>query len=157
MSNWLKNNKKKVIVTSIVLIAFILFVVFLVSIINFLMPDTKASVYGDRCEVTADYPINDEKEKEIESFINEYDKIKFVSFKVKCNLIDIVVEVDDKENFKTVKEMGKKLLSKFSKEELEHYDIELMVRSNNEESQDFPQIGTHHKKINDSMNNDFVW
>ena len=157
MGNWLKNNKKKVIITSIVLIALILFVVFLVSIIKYLMPDTKASVYGDRCEVSADYPINDEKKKEIEEFFNGYDKITLVSFEVKCNLIDIIVEVDDKENFKVVKDMGKKLLSKFTQDELDSYDIELMVRSSNEESEDYPQIGTHHKKINDNINNDFVW
>lgn len=154
---WVKNNKKKTIFISIVLIAIILFIIFLIAIINYLMPNTKASVYGDRCEITQDYPIKDDRKKAIKEFIEDYDKIKLISIDVKCNLIDIVVEVDDKENFKTVKAMGKKLLEKFDKEELQRYDIELMVKSTNEKSEDYPQLGTHHKMINGKMNNDFVW
>lgn len=158
MKNFLdkiKNNKKKTIFISIVLVAFILFIVFLIAIIKFLMPNTKASVYGDRCEITANYPINDDRKNSIREFFKDYDKIKLVDIDVKCNLIDIVIEVDEKENFKNVKAMGKKLLEVFDKEELERYDIELMVKSTDEKSD--AQIGTHHKMIDGKMNNDFVW
>ena len=72
-----KNKKKKVIITSIVGIAVLLFIIFLVAIIKYLMPDTKASVYGDRCEVSADYPIKDDRKQAVEKFFDSYDKIKF--------------------------------------------------------------------------------
>lgn len=151
----IKNNKKRTIFISIVLVAVILFIVFLIAIINYLMPNKKASVYGDRCEITQDYPIKDERKNEITDFFKDYDDMKLLTIDVKCNLIDIVVEVGDKVKFKDVKTMGKKLLGKFDKEELQRYDIELMVKSSNEK--DYPQMGTHHKLIDGKMNDDFVW
>lgn len=159
IKNWFKNNKKKAIITGIVLLTLILCVVFLIAVIKYLMPDTKASVYGDRCEVTEDYPVADDRKDKIKSFLEkkDYANMSFISMEVKCNLIDIIVEVDDKASFSKVKSMGKKMLGEFSKEELEKYDIQLIIRSNNDESEDYPKIGTHHKKINGSMNDDFIW
>ena len=159
IKEWLKNNKKKAIIIGIVLITLILCVVFSIAVIKYLMPNTKTSVYGDRCTITQDYPVAEDREDKIKEFLDskDYSSMNFVSFEVKCNLIDVIVEVDDKTSFSKVKGMGKKMLSIFSEDELKKYDIQLLRRSNNEESEDYPKIGTHHKEINQSMNDDFIW
>ena len=154
---WIKNNKKKAIIYGVVILAFILFIVFTIFIINFLMPNTKGSVYGDRCDVTKDYPVASEREQKLKEFLKGYDNMDLESIEVKCNLIDVVVKVDDKVNLSKVKDMSKKMLEVFSKDELKYYDIELMVHSNNDNSEVYPQVGTHHKEINGESNASFIW
>lgn len=83
--------------------------------------------------------------------------MSLVNFEVKCNLINVIIEVDDKTSFSKVKSMGKKLLSVFNEDELKYYDIQLMIKSNKEDSDDYPRIGSHHKEINGSTNEDFIW
>ena len=68
-----------------------------------------------------------------------------------------IIEVDDKINLTTVKDMSKKMLEVFGEDELKYYDIQLMVRSNNDKSEVYPQIATHHKEINGESNAKFIW
>ncbi len=159
IKDWFKKNKKKTIMLGLALISLILCIIFLVAVIKYLMPNTKKSVYGDRCAITADHPIADDREDTIKKFLDskDYSTMKFVSFERKCNLIDVIVEVEDKTSFSKVKAMGKKLLSVFDKDEQKYYDIQLIIRSDNDESEDYPKIGTHHKEINGSINDDFIW
>lgn len=154
---WVKKNKKKVIGFFVVIAILVAFVIGIWGVVSYLMPDTKESVYGDRCDITEQHPVSKKRESEITKFLKDYDKMKLIDYDVKCNLIDIVIEVDDSMSFSDVKTMGKKLLEVFKEEELKYYDIELMIRSNKEDSADYPKIGTHHKEINGSMNDDFVW
>lgn len=157
-TKWLKNNKKKVITIGVVLLVIIVFVVFLWSIIAYLVPNTKESVYGDRCEVTEKNPIASDREEKIKEFLEkDYKKMKLISYDIKCNLVDIIIEVDDKTSFSDVKKMSNKLIEVFEENELKYYDIELMIKSNNEKSEDYPRIGTHHKEINGTINKKFVW
>ena len=87
----------------------------------------------------------------------KYDKMTFKSIDVKCNLIDIIVEVDDSVNVSTIKTMSKELLKVFSTEETKFYDIQLLIKSNKKDSDTYPIIGTHHKEIDGSVNDHFVW
>lgn len=157
MKKWFKDNKKKAIIIGIVVLALILFVIFLTAVIKYLVPNTGESVYGDRCKITENYPVEDNKKEKLEEFLKEYKNTELVDYEVKCNLIDVIIKVDDSVKLSTVKSMGKKLLKIFTDEELEHYDIQLMIESNKEDSSVYPVIGTHHKKIDGSMNKNFVW
>ena len=157
MKKWIKNNKKKAIIIGVIVLALALLIIFSYAIISYLVPNTKASVYGDRCKVTSNYPVESDREDKINEFFKEYKEVKLKTFDVKCNLIDIVIEVDDKYSFSKVKDMSKKLLEVFSEDEIKYYDIQLMVKSNNEKSELYPKIGTHHKEIDGKVNDSFVW
>lgn len=157
LKNWVDNNRKKAVIIGILLVALILSVVFLIGVISYLMPNTKESVYGDRCELTEEHAVDGERESKIEEFLKDYDGMNLVNFEVKCNLINVIIQVDDKASFSKVKSMGKKLLSVFNEDELKYYDIQLMIKSNKEDSDDYPRIGSHHKEINGSTNEDFIW
>ena len=154
---WVKNNKKKSIILGVVILALILMIVFTYFVISYLMPNTKGSVYGDRCEVTKKYPVDNDREEKLKTFLNDYENMDFVSIEVKCNLIDVIIKVDDKVNISKVKDMSKKMLEVFSEDELKYYDIQLLVKSNNEKSEVYPQIATHHKEINGESNGKFIW
>lgn len=158
MKNWIKENKKKAIIIGVVILAVVLLVVFAFAIISYLVPNTKASVYGDRCKATSEYKVESDREDKIKEFLKDYNDMDLKSFDVKCNLIDIVIEVDDKVSLSKVKDMSKKLLKVFSEDEYKHYDIQLMVKSNaGDKSEVYPKIGTHHKEIDGKINDSFVW
>lgn len=157
LKKWVANNRKKAIVIGMLLLSLILSIIFLIGVISYLMPNTRESVYGDRCEFTAEHAVKDERESKIKDFLKDYENMDMKKFEVKCNLINIIIEVDDKTSFSKVKSMGKKLLSVFDEDELKYYDIQLMIKSNKENSDDYPKIGSHHKEINGSTNEDFIW
>lgn len=154
IKKWIKNNKKKFIMIIIVLVLLIVCAFITYSIVSYLMPNTKASVYGDRCEKAKQYPVASERKDKIDKYIKTHDNMKLLNFEVKCNLIDIIIEVDDKVSVSTIKTMAKKMLSEFSSDELKYYDIEVMIKSNKEGSE---MMGVHHKEINGSSEDDFVW
>lgn len=157
ITKWIKNNKKKSMVIGGIVLVILLFVITLYLVVSYLMPNTKTSVYGDRCENATSHPVAKERKEKIKKFFDDYENMKLIEFETKCNLIDVVIEVDDETNFTDVKKMSKKLLEEFNEDELTYYDIQLLVKSNKKDSEIYPQIGTHHKVINDKTNDSFVW
>ncbi len=155
--SFLKRNKKKVIVGTILLIVFVIFLFSGYKLYKYLTPDTKDSVYGDRCELTDGIDITSERENMIKDKVESYSGMKLSDVDVKCNLIDIVVVVDDSTTLDTVKEMSAQLLTVFTEEELKYYDIQLFVDSDNEKSEVYPVIGTRHKTNNGDPESSFVW
>lgn len=157
IKKFLKTHKKKCIALGVVLLVFVIIGIALYSVVSYLTPNTRESVYGDRCEVTENHPVDKERNSEVKKFFEGKEKAKFVKLEIKCNLIDIIMEVDDSESIANVKAIGKELLSVFSEDELKYYDLQLIVKSNAKKSETYPKIGTHHKEIDGISNDDFVW
>lgn len=155
LQDFLKKHKKKLIILAIVLIVVIICLFAFKQILSYLNPDKKESVYGDRCELTESIMITDERKEKVKEAIESYENIKVSTIDIKCNLIDIVINVDNSVEEKTVKSMSDKVLEAFSKEELKYYEIELMV--NWPDDPEKAMMGTHHKMINGEMNDHFVW
>ena len=153
--DFLKKHKKKLIISAIVLIVFIICLFAFKQILSYLYPNKKESVYGDRCELTESIMITDERKEKVKEAIESYENMKVSTIDIKCNLIDIVINVDNSVEEKTVKSMSDKVLEAFSKEELKYYEIELMV--NWPDDPEKAMMGTHHKMINGEMNDHFVW
>lgn len=154
---WLMDNKKKSIVIGITIVTVIILLIFTIGVVKFLMPNTRKNIYGERCNVTKENPVASDRKEKIEEFLKDYKDMNLKTFNIKCNLIDIVIEVDDKVSFSNVKKMAKELLSVFSKEEIKYYDLELMIKSNKDDSSVYPQMGTHHKEIDGDSNDNFIW
>ena len=153
--DFLKKHKKKLIISAIVLIVFIICLFAFKQILSYLNPNKKESVYGDRCELTESIMITDERKEKVKEAIESYENMKVSTIDIKCNLIDIVINVDNSVEDKTLKSMSDKVLEAFSKEELKYYEIELMV--NWPDDPEKAMMGTHHKMINGEMNDHFVW
>lgn len=155
---FVKKYRKKIIVCAILLIILAIFLFSAYRLYKFLTPDTRNSVYGDRCELTDDIDITKEREEMVKDVINENEGMTLSKINVKCNLIDITVKVEDDVKVDDVKKMADKILTVFTEEELKYYDIELMVDSTAEESEVYPIIGTRHKtNIDGNAEAKFVW
>jgi hypothetical protein len=153
----IKKHRKKLIILTIILIVISIGIFAMYKVISYLLPDRKNSVYGDRCEITESITITKERKNNIKLAVEEYEGMNLSIVDVKCNLIDIIVYVDDETDIKVVKEMSKKVIATFTEEELKYYDLALWVDSNNEESTVYPIIGTKHKVINGDSKDHFVW
>lgn len=157
IKKWFKSHKNLSIVLGVTIVIALVLIFSITTIVNIIMPDTRESVYGDRCKITEKYKVDSKKEDELKSFFKKYEFVTFNALDVKCNLIDIVITVPDKTSFNDVKNMSKELLKVFSADQLRTYDIELLVKSDNENSENYPQVGTHHKEIDGKSNDSFVW
>ena len=156
--SFLKKHKKKVSVIAVILVILIICFVALHKMLAYLNPDSKESVYGDRCELTESIMITDERKDTVEEAVKGYEKMELSTVDVKCNLIDIIVNVDTSVDVKKVKEMSDKIIEAFTKEELKYYDLELWINWTGEGSDEkAPMIGTKHKVINGESNSHFVW
>ncbi len=151
--SFLDKHKKKIIILTIVMIILIISVVSLYKIYQYLTPDHRASSYGDRCEETESILITDERKKSVQETVESYEKMKLSVVDVKCNLIDIVIYVEEDVPLKTVKEMSKKLLEVFTEEELKYYEIELLVDVKDVEDHDIYPVAPKKAKGSSS----FVW
>lgn len=150
-----KKHKKKIIIITIILIILIICFIACHQLLAYLNPNTKESVYGDRCDLTESIMITDARKDTVKEAIESYENMKVVDIDVKCNLIDIVVNVEKDVEEKKVKEMSDKVLEAFEKEELKYYDLQLLV--NWKDDEDKVMAGTHHKMVNGEMNDHFVW
>lgn len=157
IKKWFKSHKNLSIVLGVTIVIALVLIFSITTIVNIIMPDTRESVYGDRCKIAEKYKVDSKKEDELKSFFKKYEFVTFNALDVKCNLIDIVITVPDKTSFNDVKNMSKELLKVFSADQLRTYDIELLVKSDNENSENYPQVGTHHKEIDGKSNDSFVW
>lgn len=156
--SFLKKHKKKLIILIIVLIILIICFVACHRMLAYLNPDSKESVYGNRCELTESIMITDERKDSLKEVVSAYEKMELSTVDVKCNLIDIIVNVDASVDQKTVKEMSDKIIAAFTAEELKYYDLELWINWTGEGSEEkTPLVGTKHKVINGEANSHFVW
>ncbi len=159
VQSFLKKHKKKLIIIIVLFVALFVMLFALYQIYVYLTPDQRQSVYGDRCEVTESIAITEDRKKGITAAIETFEKMKVAEINVKCNLIDIVIEVEDDVPVTTVKEMSKKVLEQFTDEELKYYEIELAVDSNVEKSDIYPIYAKKHQMINGKKDDykKFVW
>lgn len=153
----IKKHKKKIIIIVAVLIVVIVCFFAIYKVIAYLIPDRKNSVYGDRCEITESIEITKDRKNDVKKVVEEYDGMTLSTVDVKCNLIDIIVNVKDEVEVAKVKEMSKKIIAVFTEEELKYFDLALWVDSDNKESTKYPLIGTKHKVINGESKDSFVW
>lgn len=154
---YLKKHKKKVTIIAVGIIIFLIIFIALKKVVNYLSPSTKQSVYGDRCDAVAKIPVKDDTKTAIKNVFKEYEFIEFKKIDVKCRLIDIIINLKEDAEDETIEEMSKKVLEAIPKKIKENYDIELYITNSNKENETYPRIGTHHKLINDEINDYFVW
>ena len=63
IKKWFKSHKKLSIILGVSLVIVIALIVSVSTIANIIMPDTRESVYGDRCATTEKYKVDSKKEE----------------------------------------------------------------------------------------------
>ena len=142
--------KKNKILVSLLVIAIVFFAAIMIIIFSNLSIGNNE--YGNRLDNIEKYPISDEAINEIKTDISSYEKVTSVSYNLEGKLANFILTVDDSLEEETAKNYANKILENLSDDVKNYYDIQVLVDSDNEESEVYPIIGYKHKTTDM-----FVW
>lgn len=132
----------------------IIFVVILiVSIVSFLIyKNLFASSESSRYEGIENYKISNDEKNAVKDKINELEGIKSIDIYTDSKIIKVVVKLKEDINFDDIKKIADESVLNFNEDNLTYYDVQFFVKSDNEESEIYPQIGYKFK-----TNSKFSW
>lgn len=145
--NFIKKNK---ILVTLLLIAVIMFSTILIIIFSNLSSGNDE--YGNRLDGIENYPIADDTVNNIKNEISSLDKVNSISYNLEGRLINFTIKVDDDLVVSEAKNYSEKIIEHFSENIKSYYDIQILIDSANDESENYPIIGYKHK-TSDSL----VW
>jgi len=144
---FIKNNK---ILVTLILIAVIMFSTILIIVFSNLSSGNNK--YGNRLDGIEKYPITEEVINNIKSEISSLEKVESINYNLEGRLINFVIKVEDDLIVSEAKNYSEKILENFSDDIKSYYDIQILIDSNIDESENYPIVGYKHK-TSDSL----VW
>lgn len=108
--------------------------------------------YGNRLDGIENVQIADEEVSKLVKEMEEIKDIKSVKYNLQGRLIYIIMEVANDTALEVSKGYANKTLSYFTAEQKEYYDIQVLIKSDSEESEVYPIIGAKHK-----TSTAFIW
>ena len=140
----LKKNYKLIITVVIIIIVLVLGV--------FIYKNLFEGSSSDRLENIENYELTKKEINSVKEKINELENIDSVDVYTNNKIIKIFVVLKEDISFDDVKKISNEALESISSDNLEFYDVEIFVDSENEESEVYPKIGYKHK-----TNSEFTW
>ena len=141
---FIKNNK---IIVALLLIAVIMFSTILILIFSNLSSGNDK--YGNRLD---NIEISEEIITNIKNELTGLDKVSSVSYNLEGRLANFIIMVEDDLTVSEAKNYADKVIEHFSEDLKSYYDIQILIDSNNNESENYPIVGYKHK-TSDSL----VW
>lgn len=126
-------------------IMLLILIVLGIALFRFLVPNYDLDEYGNRLNGIKNYRIENTKVEEMKTAIEENDNVDSVSYLLEGRLIDITITVKDETERDEVKKYAEQALTYFTEEQRGFYDIQVLVASDNRESEKYPIIGYKHK------------
>lgn len=145
---YFKDNKWVIIPV----LAFVIVIIFaVIGIINFVMPNSSKNLYGNRLEGIENNVIKDETVNLIKEELMKTEKIEDVNYDLKGKLVNFIITVKNDVDKLTAVNLTDKIVSGFDDDIKNFYDIQVFIKTT-EENEIFPIIGYKHTS---SVN--FVW
>lgn len=142
---FIKKNKY----TIIAIIIFVVLVVVAATAKNILVPDEGKAVYGDRLDGIKGHPLSEETLKGVDTKLKENEKVTNSSSKLHGKIINIIITVTDDVSIEDAKKIASDTTNMFTKDELSFYSLQVFVKKENAELNNFPIIG--YKDANGEM------
>lgn len=140
---FIKKNK----FTILVVVIFVVLVIAAALVKNIFFINTGQPVYGDRLDGIEEVEIEESRYDTLEAELKKNEIVSSVDANLDGKIINVIVTVKDDTSKKNAKKLGDTVLKQFSEEELVFYDIQLFIKKNDAEQNDFPIIGyKHHNK-----------
>ena len=108
--------------------------------------------YGNRLDGIENVKITDEQVKKLTSEMEENKDIKSIKYDLQGRLIYIILEVSNETAVDVSKGYANKILNYFDDEQKTYYDMQVIIKSDSEESEVYPIIGAKHK-----TSTSFIW
>lgn len=143
---FIKKNKY----TIIAIIIFVVLVVVAATAKNILVPDEGKAVYGDRLDGIKGHPLSEKTLKGVDTKLKENEKVTNSSSKLHGKIINIIITVTDDVSIEDAKKIASDTTNMFTNDELSFYSLQVFVKKENAELNNFPIIG--YKDANGEMN-----
>lgn len=108
--------------------------------------------YGNRLDGIENVKITDEQVKKLTSEMEENKDVKSIKYDLQGRLIYIILEVSNETAVDVSKGYANKILNYFDDEQKTYYDMQVIIKSDSEESEVYPIIGAKHK-----TSTSFIW
>lgn len=135
--NYIKKNK----LTAVVIIIFILIVILGAYVYNSFFSSGRREAYGNRLDGIDAVEIRTEQYDEIKNKLKENESVTHVTTDLKGKIINIIMTVKDDITKDSAKKIAKSSLDVFDSEQLSFYDVQIFVKKDNNQLNDFPIIG----------------
>lgn len=131
--------------TTFTIIMLLVIFILAFSLIRFLVPNYDGDGYGNRLRGIENYKIDDKIVNELKNTIGQKENVVSVDYLLTGRLIDITLVVKDEVEKDAAKAIAGECIPYFTDEQKKYYDIQILVKSENEESEKYPVIGYKHK------------
>lgn len=131
---------KRNMYTILAIIIFVIVVILFAEFRNLLVPDSGKAVYGDRLNNIEEHKLSDEMFENIETKLKEDERVLEVKNQVHGKIINLIITVSDDLNVSDAKVIANSTVSLFE-DNLEYYSLQVYVKKNNAELNNFPIIG----------------
>lgn len=144
--DFIKKNKKAVIVLSGILIIIILILI----LFNIIFGGNGGDIYGNRLDGISSVEIKKEETEKMKSEITSLAEVNKVSYNIKGRLLKVIIEYNDNIELHTAKDIASKILNYLEDNQKSYYDIEVFLTANNNDT--YPTI-IYKNKNSES----FIW
>ena len=135
--NFFKKNK----VVIFVVLIFLGLVVIVAEVKNLLVPDEGKAAYGNRLDGIEEHKIKDSFYENMETKLKEDNKVISVEHKLHGTIINLIITVSDETSLDDAKKIASSTIPIFSEDDLNFYTLQVYVKKNNPELNNFPIIG----------------
>lgn len=146
--NYLKQHK----FTAVVIFAFIIVFIMLFFAWRTFFSNSGNPEYGNRLDGIEEAEITTANTKKIEDKLKENKNVKSVNINISGRTLDIVICVDDEVSISDAKKIGANSYSSLDEKQIDYYSIQVFVKKEDEEKNNFPIIGYKQKG-----KKDIVW
>jgi len=127
--------------TIIAMVILVILVIIGMQVKNLLVPDEGKASYGERLEGIENHKLDDSLFESIASKLKEDEKVLEVEHYVHGKIINLVITVSDDMDIPTAKSLANSTINLFEDNELSYYALQVYVKKNDTNSNNFPIIG----------------
>ena len=137
---WIRKHK----FTTFVLFMYVVLVVMAFFVNKLFFSANGSPVYGDRLEGIEDVAVLDDQYQNMKKDMEDGSSISTITHSLSGKTVNIIITVGDFVALEQAKQFGNKTLEYFQAEQLAFYDIQVFIKKENKELNDFPIIGYKH-------------
>lgn len=131
--------------TTFIIVVFVVGVIILHYLFNLFFINSGKPEYGNRLDGIETVQILDKDLTNIKDALKKKSDVKKVEINISGRTLDVVITVDDKMSIKDAKNIGKESYSSLTDKQIEYYSVQVFVKKNSKEKNDFPIIGYKQK------------
>lgn len=135
--------------TTFIIVVFVIGVIILHYLFDLFFINSGKPEYGNRLDGLQAVEIVEKDIANIEELIQKNSSVKNVDINISGRTLDIVITVEDKMSLKDAKKLGQSSYDSLSDKQINYYSVQVFIKKNSEEQNNFPIIGYKQKETKD--------